>query len=97
MQEQISNLLRLQDQLEEIKSQHDVVRRMKGQCAGYFAVYVRSVDWRIAKKMGLQKDFNYGYVLYSGSTNDCFDELQNEISHAVSKSGLKLKMRSQDL
>ena len=37
-------------------------------------------NWRLAKKLGAKKDYSYGWLLWSSSTNDNGTNFKNEVS-----------------
>lgn len=97
MEEKIKELKELQNKLEQINQTHKDTREGMGMQAGFIQVSVPSCEWRMAKKMGLSKEYKEGYVLFNTSTNSLFDSLNMDISNAVYSSGLKLNIRRYDL
>jgi len=51
-----------------IKTLHDA-KGNKGLDATFISVVADGMGWREAKKMGFRKDYYYGWILYSTSTN----------------------------
>lgn len=97
MDNKIILLKELQERLETLNQTHKDTREGMGLDAGFIQVCVPSCEWRIAKKMGLKKDYTYGYVLFNASTNSLFDSLNMDISNEVYASGLKLNIRRYEL
>jgi hypothetical protein len=97
MQDKIKELKELQTKLEGLNKIHKDTREGMGLQAGFIQVTVPSCEWRMARKMGLSKDYKAGYVLFNTSTNSLFDSLNMDISNAVYASGLKLNIRRYDL
>ena len=53
-------------------------------------------DWRLAKKLGAKKDYSYGWLLWSASTNDNGTNFKNEVSK-ICKSIPNLRVREYQL
>ena len=51
------------------------------------------MGWREAKKMGLKKDFYYGWMLYSTSTNSSGYELFEKMKEACKGFSLRVSER----
>lgn len=54
-------------------------------------------NWRVAKKVGAKKDSYYGWILWSGSTQDNGGQFANEVVSICSKYKLDLGKREYQL
>lgn len=50
-------------------------------------------NWRLAKKAGAKKDGYYGWILWSGSTQDNGTNFAHEVSEICSKYDVRVKVR----
>tara|TARA_R110000787_G_scaffold70091_1_gene155818 strand:- start:14236 stop:14529 length:294 start_codon:yes stop_codon:yes gene_type:complete len=54
-------------------------------------------NWRLAKKAGAKKDGYYGWILWSGSTNDNGTQFANEARKIMQKYKLELNFYERQL
>ena len=68
----------LKIQLEEIRANH----KEEYLDAGSVIVRGKGLNWRECKKLGMQKDYYYGWIFYSTSTNSNSYGLYEKIENA---------------
>lgn len=93
----MEDYLNLQEELKQVKLNHEEKFDGKGLDAVWVGVFLNGSDWRIAKKLGLDKDYYYGYKLFSTSTNSVGYELYEAIKRVVGKHQLDVQVFAKDL
>jgi hypothetical protein len=68
----------LKTELETIKANH----KETYLDASWICVRPINMNWREAKKIGCKKDYYWGWIFYSTSTNSNGNELYNKIKEA---------------
>ena len=71
----IEDYKNLKAKIETIKDNH----KEEYLDASFICVRANGINWREAKKIGMEKDYSYGWVFYSTSTNSNGNELYNKI------------------
>jgi hypothetical protein len=74
----ITDYQNLKTELETIKVNH----KEKGLDPCFISVSASGMNWREAKKIGMKKDYYYGWVFYSTSTNSNGYDLYEKIKQA---------------
>ena len=82
----------LKVELDSIKANHKA-QGNTGLDATYISIVASGMNWREAKKMGLKKDFYYGWMLYSTSTNSNGYELFEKMKEACKGFSLRVSER----
>ena len=60
-------------------------------------VAVSIPNWRLAKKVGARKECYYGWILWSGSTNDNGTQFATEVSNICDKYDVEIKKYERQL
>lgn len=68
----------LRNELVKIRVEH----KEEGLDPNFILVRASGMNWREAKKMGMEKDYYYGWVFYSTSTNSNGYDLYRKIKNA---------------
>jgi hypothetical protein len=68
----------LKNKLENIRAEH----KQDGLDPNFISVRASGMNWREAKKIGMKKDYYYGWVFYSTSTNSNGYDLYIKIKNA---------------
>ena len=88
----------LQNQLTKAKASHQAKWEGKGLDAVWIGVFMPKSQWRTAKKLGLEKDYYYGYKVYSTASNSHGYKLYETIKDIVKANPLfDIRVYSQDL
>lgn len=76
----IQDYQNLKTELETISTIHEEQRG--GLDATFISVSANGMNWREAKKIGMKKDYYYGWVFYSTATNSNGYDLYEKIKKA---------------
>lgn len=78
----------LRKTLDKIVQEHQADPNMQYLDANWVCVKYVGKDWRFAKKIGCKKDYYYGWIFYSTSTNSAGTALCDKIINAVQRLSL---------
>ena len=92
MSKTIQDYQDLRTELDSIKAEHKA-QGNTGLDATYISIVASGMGWREAKKMGFKKDFYYGWMFYSTSTNSNGYELFEKMRLACDGFNLKVTER----
>ena len=92
MSKTIQDYQDLRIELDSIKANHDA-QGNTALDATYISIVASGMGWREAKKMGFKKDFYYGWMFYSTSTNSSGYELFEKMKEACKGFSLRVSER----
>lgn len=81
----------LRNELVKIRVEH----KEEGLDPNFISVRASGMNWREAKKIGMKKDYYYGWVFYSTATNSSGYDLYEKIKQACE--GFKLSVVERQL